>query len=139
MFGSRKEAEEKYSALEKEHGELEALFETLQNEKAELESKLEALTTQVDTLTAQGDSKVGDFKAALEERLTLAVEAGIATKAIFEVVNAESTKDAAMATVKAVRSTGSTVSAATDVGDDVSGFDDDDPVIAAALKTAKGE
>ncbi len=127
MFGSRKEAEEKYEALNAE-------FQNTLAAKEELENTVVALTEKVDTLTAQADSKLGAFKADLEEKLALAVEAGVATASIYDIVNAATVSDAAKETIKAVRSEGATVATDTDV--DGADFEGDDE---AAIEKRKAE
>ena len=108
LFGSSKEAEEKYNALLKEKEELEAQF-------GELETEAAALRERVEKLQAEQDAKLEEFKADLEEKLTLAIEAGIATPAAKDVLFAATVKDAALETVKAVKSEGATVATTQDV------------------------
>jgi len=104
IFSSAKEAEEKYTALENELSEYKLRVEKLNEE-------IGALNDEIAQLKAE------DLKATIENRLAIAVEAGIATKEVAEVLFAEDDLSAAKATLKAVRSEGSVVSATSDIDD----------------------
>ena len=127
MFGSRKEAEEKFEALQAE-------FDSLAATKAELEDKVVALEKELDAIKQESGTELATFKADLEEKLALAVEAGVATKSIYEIVNAETVTDAAKASLRAVKSEGATVAADSDV-DGAEFVEDDD----AAMEKRKAE
>lgn len=131
LFSNREEAEKKFQ-------ELQAAMEEKEVELEALNEKLKDMQSKADAVEAQAKEAVEAIKADFNERIEIAIAAGIATESIRAILSAEDIKSAALESIKAVKSDGATISATADIDNgDFTGDKESDRLAAIEAQVKK--